>query len=122
MPVKHFEQLFKENGAFSAEITYTMISRLENLENRIKNFVFLKAKERIGSFLHKSALKKGIKIGIDEMLINLGLSHKELASITDTSRQTVARVLGDYKKSNIIHFSERKPGKILIRNLEALAY
>jgi len=122
VPVKHFEQLFKQNGAFSVEITYTMISRLENLENRIKNFVFLKAKERIGSFLHKSALQNGIKIGIDEVLVNLGLSHRELASITDTSRQTVARVLGDFKKSNIIHFSERKPGKILVRDLNALAF
>jgi len=122
IPVSHFEKLFKSNRKFSMEITASMISKLENLESRIQNFVFLKAKERISAFLHKSAMKSGIKIGLDEILINLGLSHKELAYITDTSRQTVARVLGDLKKANTIHFSERKPGKILIRNLEALAY
>lgn len=119
---KEFEKLVNSNTQFSSELTVTMISRLENLENRIKNFVFLKAKERIAAFLYKVAQKDGIKIGIDEILINLGLSHKDLASFTDTSRQTVARVLGNLKKSNVIHFSERKPGKILIRNLEALNY
>ena len=122
IPITHFEYLFKQNRAFSFQVTSSMINKLENLESRIQNFVFLKAKERIGSFLHKSASRSGIKIGLDEILINLGLSHKELAYITDTSRQIVARVLGILKKENIIHFSERKPGKILIRDIEALAY
>jgi len=117
-----FERILETNTQFSTELAIMMISRLENLENRIKNFVFLKAKERIASFLYQSAKRDGIKIGMEEILINLGLSHKELASITDTSRQTVARVLSNLKKSNTIHFSERKPGKILIRNMAALNY
>ena len=122
IPLAYFEHLFKSNRQFAFEMTSLMIERLKHIESRIQNFVFLKAKERIGSFLKETAGKKGIKIGIDEILINLGLSHKELAYITDTSRQTVARVLGEFKKSNIIHFSDRKPGKILIRDLNALSF
>ena len=122
VPLSYFEYLFKNNRQFAFEITSLMIERLRHIESRIQNFVFLKAKERIGTFLRQSANKNGIKIGIDEILINLGLSHKELAYITDTSRQTVARVLGEFKKNNIIHFSDRKPGKILIRNIDALVY
>lgn len=122
VPLSYFEYLFKNNRQFAFEITSLMIERLRHIESRIQNFVFLKAKARIGTFLKQSANKNGIKIGIDEILINLGLSHKELAYITDTSRQTVARVLGEFKKNNIIHFSDRKPGKILIRNIEALVY
>ena len=103
IPLSYFEHLFRNNRQFAFEITSLMIERLKHIEGRIQNFVFLKAKERIGTFLQQTASKNGIKIGIDEILINLGLSHKELAYITDTSRQTVARVLGEFKKSNIIH-------------------
>ena len=67
------------------------------------------------------ASTKGIKIGFDEILIHHGLSHKEIANITDTSRQTVARVLSELKKLDVIHFSARKPHKILIRDIAYLA-
>jgi len=97
------------------------VERLDNLELRIKNFVFMKAKQRIAGFIHQTAQLQGIKIGMEEILINHGMSHKEIAFVTDTSRQTVARVLGDLKRENIIHFSERKPNKILIRDLSKLA-
>ncbi len=60
---------------------------------------------------------RGIKIGLEEILINHGMSHKEIAYLTDTSRQTVARVLGELKRENLIHFSVRKPNKILIRDI-----
>ena len=62
----------------------------------------------------------GITIGLNEILINHGMSHKEIAFLTDTSRQTVARILNELKETNIIHFSDRKPNKILIRELAML--
>jgi len=58
---------------------------------------------------------------MDEILINHKLSHREIANITDTSRQTVARVLSELKKQDLIHFSARKPHKILIRNIANLS-
>ena len=94
---------------------------MSNLETRMSNFVIKKAQSRILAFLKQLADTKGIKIGLDEVLINHGLSHKEIANITDTSRQTVARVLGDLKRQNVIHFSARKPHKILIRNIISLS-
>ena len=87
----------------------------------MQNFVFMKAKTRIVDFIRKTGNRKGIKIGVDEILINHGMSHKDIAYLTDTSRQTVARVLGELKKENLIHFSARKPSKILIRQSFQLA-
>lgn len=112
--------LMKKNSAFSNDIIQYTVQKLKTLEQRIENFIFKKAKARISSFLSKMASEKGIQIGIDERLINLGMSHKEIALITDTSRQTVARVLGELKTNNFIHFSARKPSKILVRNISAL--
>ncbi len=116
VPLESFMTLIHESPEFADEVMKVIVERLNALENRIRSFVFDKAKKRIVDFLKRTGESRGIKIGIDECLINHGLSHKEIALITDTSRQTVARVLGELKKDNIIHFSARKPSKILIRN------
>lgn len=121
IPVSYYKSMLEKNPELCHELAKLFINKLMGLEERMNNFVFKKAQTRIVSFLKNTALSKGIKIGIDEILINHGLSHKEIANITDTSRQTVARVLGDLKRDGIIHFSTRKPNKILIRNMMSLA-
>lgn len=115
IPASYFKELVETNTGFANTVMTIIIGRLRNLEQRMQNFVFMKAKARIVDFIRKTGDLKGIKIGVDETLINHGMSHKEIAYLTDTSRQTVARVLGELKKENLIHFSARKPSKILIR-------
>ncbi len=118
--IKWFESVIKENHSFANRITEVIIERINTLEQRMKNFIFMKAQQRISHFLKQTGLKRGIKIGMDEILINHGMSHKDISFLTDTSRQTVTRVLSELKSSNLIHFSARKPNKILIRNIAAL--
>jgi len=120
IPTAIFKTLVEENQLFAADMANLILQRLNNLEQRMQAFVFKKAKRRIVDFIKKIGSTKGIKIGIDEILVNHGMSHKEIAFLTDTSRQTVARVLGELKKDDLIFFSARKPNKILIRNLSAL--
>ncbi len=121
VPVNYFRSLLEHNPVLCHELSKVYISKLSSLQTRMNNFIFKKAQNRIYLFLNEMANTKGIKIGIDEILINHGLSHKEIANVTDTSRQTVARVLSELKKLDIIHFSARKPHKILIRNMGFLA-
>ena len=118
IPMEVFKSLVMSNPAFAKMIMDVIIQRIQLLDQRMQNFVFKKAKARIVDFIMSTGKSRGIKIGMDECLINHGMSHKEIAYLTDTSRQTVARVLGELKKENVIHFSTRKPGKILIRNFQ----
>jgi CRP-like cAMP-binding protein len=115
-----FQKLLLHNQKFANSVVSLVVSRLNALEKRMENFIFKKAKARIVDFIVSTGKARGIKIGLDELLINHGMSHKEIAFLTDTSRQTVARVLGELKKDSLIHFSSRKPSKILIRNLASL--
>ena len=117
IPSAYFRSMLERNPSLCQNLTQILIKKMSTLETRMNNFVFKKAQSRIVDFLKDLALSKGLKIGLDEILVNHGLSHKEIANITDTSRQTVARVLGDLKRQNIIHFSARKPHKILIRDV-----
>lgn len=121
IPTEVFRTMVDENSLFANDIMGVILQRLQLLEERMQSFVFKKAKKRIMDFIKKTGELRGIKIGIDEILINHGMSHKEIAYLTDTSRQTVARVLGELKRENLIHFSARKPNKILIRDMVSLA-
>lgn len=121
IPVEYFKKLVTENADFARAVLNVVVTRIQNLELRIQRFMFKNAKSRIINFIKSSGEHRGIKIGIDECLINHGMSHKEIAYYTDTSRQTVARVLSELKSENLIHFSPRKPSKILIRNMMSLA-
>lgn len=121
IPKEKFESILFENPKFCTSIVSHIMVQLSNLERRISDFVYLKAQKRIEGFLKNMAVTRGIKIGIDELLIKHNLSHSDIAFITDTSRQTVSRVLGELKRANIIHFSARKPNKILVRNMAQLA-
>ena len=120
LDVDVFKSLLTQNNHFATVITEVIIERINTLEKRMKNFIFMKAQNRITGFLKEVAQLKGIKIGMDEVLINHGMSHKDISFMTDTSRQTVTRVLAELKSDQIIHFSARKPSKILIRNMAAL--
>jgi len=120
IPVSVFQSLIVENNVFATSIMNIIVTKLQNLEERLQNFVFRKAKERIVDFIFRTGTRKGVKIGINECLIDHGMSHREIAYLTDTSRQTVARILNELKKENFIHYGSRKSSKILIRDLHTL--
>lgn len=120
IPVHIFEQLAINNPAFANQVMAIILSKLQSIENRLQNFVFCKAKERIIDFIYRTGVRHGIKIGLNECLISHGISHKEIAFLTDTSRQTVARILNELKRENFIHYGSRKSSKILIRDLSLL--
>ncbi len=120
IPVNEFRVLVISNPQFYQVIMGVIIERLHILEERMKSFVFTKARSRIMNFLKVMGDRRGRLIGMKEILLRLNLSHNEIGLLTDTSRQTVARVLGDLKRENIIHFTTRKPGRILIRDMQLL--
>jgi CRP/FNR family cyclic AMP-dependent transcriptional regulator len=120
VPVDIFKEIILKNSAFANVLMVITLGKLQAMEERLQNFVFLKAKERIIHFLHSMANRKGIQIGMQEKLINQGISHKDIAFLTDTSRQTVARVLNELKRDNLIHYGGGKSCKILIRDMVTL--
>lgn len=120
IPIDIFRTIVAQNGDFASEIMKIIVQKLQNIEERLQNFVFLKAKERIVHFIYRCGQTRGKTIGIDECLVDHGMSHKEIAFLTDTSRQTVARIMNELKKENLIHYTSYKSGKILIRNLNAM--
>ncbi|MFY0599690.1 MAG: Crp/Fnr family transcriptional regulator [Cyclobacteriaceae bacterium] len=116
MTVDDLQALMKDNKELSFKIFKIIGLRFKRLERRIESLVFKDARTRIVEFLKEMAVDKGQKVGFETMIKN-HLTHKDIASLTGTSRQTVTTVMNELREDNVINFDRRR---ILIRDIEKL--
>lgn len=116
MTVAGLQELMKENQALSLRIFKLMGLRLRRVERKLESLVFKDARSRVVDFIREMAEERGQKVGY-EMLIKTKFTHKDIASLTGTSRQTVTTILNELKTLNVINFDRRR---ILVRDMAKL--
>lgn len=116
LSIDDLKELMKEDKELSFKLLKLVGLRLMKLERKLELLVFKDARTRIIEFLKDSASWKGKKVGFETM-IPTKLTHKDIASLTGTSRQTVTTILNELKGQNLINFDRRQ---ILIRDIEQL--
>jgi CRP-like cAMP-binding protein len=117
MTVDQLKGLMRDYEDFSLRVTRMMGMRLRKMERRLESLVFKDARTRIVDFVREMAEEKGSPVG-DETLVRNFLTHKEIASLTGTSRQTVTSVLNELRDKNLIYFDRKR---LLVRDLKKLA-
>jgi CRP-like cAMP-binding protein len=117
MSIEELKALMWEDKELSFRLLKLVGLRLIRMERKLELLVFKDARTRIIEFLKDTASWKGKKVGFETM-IPTKLTHKDIAALTGTSRQTVTTVLNELKEKNLIYFDRKK---ILIRDLEKLA-
>ncbi len=116
MSIEDMQGLMKDDKELSFKIFKLIGLRIKRLERKVESLVFKDARTRIIEFLKDMAQNRGQKVGF-ETLIRTKLTHKDIASLTGTSRQTVTTILNELKEQNQINFDRRR---ILIRDLQTL--
>lgn len=116
LSITELAELMKENRELSFKILKLIGLRLMKLERKLELLVFKDARTRVIEFLKDAAAWKGKKVGFETM-IPTRLTHKDIAALTGTSRQTVTTILNELKDKNLINFDRKK---ILIRDLSSL--
>ncbi|MGF1635953.1 MAG: Crp/Fnr family transcriptional regulator [Cyclobacteriaceae bacterium] len=116
MSIDDLRQLMANNETLTLKIYKLIGLRIKKLERQIESLVFKDSRTRIVEFLREMAEEKGKKVGFETMIKN-HLTHKDIASLTGTSRQTVTTILNELKDKNIINFNRRQ---FLIRDMEKL--
>jgi len=113
LSITELQELMLENRELSFKVLKLIGLRLMKLDRKLELLVFKDARTRIIEFLKDAASWKGKKVGYETM-IPTRLTHKDIASLTGTSRQTVTTILNELKERNLINFDRKK---ILIRDL-----
>ena len=116
MSIDEMKQLMSNNNELSLKMYKLLGLRLRKLERQVESLVFKDARTRVIEFLRDAAEWKGKKVGFETM-IQTRLTHKDIAQLTGTSRQTVTTILNELKDQNVINFNRRQ---ILIRDMELL--
>ena len=101
---------------FSLHITKLIGEKLIKTERRLESLIFKDARTRIVEFLHDLALDRGEQVGYEVVVRNF-FTHKEIANLTGTSRQTVTTVLNEMRDENLIYFDRKR---LLVRDMDAL--
>jgi CRP/FNR family transcriptional regulator, cyclic AMP receptor protein len=86
------------------------------LEERLEAMIFKDSRTRIIDYLVSLAEKSGERIGFEIVVRNF-ITHREIANITATSRQTVTTVLNVLKSNEVITFDRHR---MLIRDIKKL--
>ena len=77
--------------------------RIKKLERRLNDLIYKDSKTRISDFINDYILDHGELIENRMIAKNL-LSHKDIAHLTNTSRQTVSNVLSNLRKKGAIDY------------------
>ena len=120
IPQQIFLKVLNSNAEFRKTIVITLVKRIKFLEERINAINNKPVLGRVVNYIRQQTENRSIKIGIEELLILNGMAHKDIAILTDTSRQTVSKVIAKLKKHNLIQFDSRRPERMLVRNMDAL--
>jgi len=86
------------------------------MEYRVNQLTMMSSQARIVQFLIDLVQKEGQRIGL-EWVVYRFYPQQIIRGLTDTSRQTVSRVLNDLRRKNIITFDKKR---LLVRDLDAL--
>lgn len=116
LSVSELKSLMVEDPDFGMRIAQMIGLRLERTERRLESLVFKDAKTRVIDFLLDLARKGGPKMDGEPLVLNF-FTHRDIASLTATSRQTVTSILNDLREHGIISFDRKK---VEIHSLTAL--
>ncbi|MBS1490441.1 MAG: Crp/Fnr family transcriptional regulator [Bacteroidetes bacterium] len=116
LSIQEMQQLMYGNRELNFKIMKLIGLRLMKVERKLESLVFKDARTRIIEFLKDAASWKGLKAGY-ETIIYTKFTHKDIATLTGTSRQTVTTVLNDLQEKKFINFDRRR---ILIHDMENL--
>ncbi|MGK7389820.1 MAG: Crp/Fnr family transcriptional regulator [Candidatus Cyclobacteriaceae bacterium M2_1C_046] len=114
-----WNRFLNENAGFRLSVLKLIGIKLKRLTTKIQQLQFLTTGERLRKVIKDLADKHGRKIGLGyEIEIRLNLTHKDLAKLAGTSRQTVTTELIKMEDEGLISYDRRR---ILIRQYDKLS-
>lgn len=117
VPRSEFEALLQRTPGLALRLTKLIGLRLRRIESRVEDLVFRDVPTRLAHLLLDLARDLGVE---DQrgLLLRARLSHRDLANLIGSTRETVSLTLGEFRREGLVETEGRQ---IVIRNREGLA-
>jgi CRP/FNR family transcriptional regulator len=104
--VSDFRRILEENPAMVLGFAKKVNSKLQRLENRHADLVYLDTKDRLIRFIKNWARSDGNRVG-DKIVLNNYLTHSDIAGFIATSRQSVNMLLNELRTSGLLYYNRK---------------
>jgi CRP/FNR family transcriptional regulator len=102
-----FKKILEENLQIVLDYAKKVTSKLQRLENRHADLVFLDTKDRLIRFIKHWARTDGNHTG-DKIILNNYLTHSDIANFIATSRQSVNMLLNELRSSGLLCYNRKR--------------
>ena len=117
LPGDELRQMLEDSASLSLGVTKLIGLRRKRIERRLRNLLFRSNRDRLGHLLLELTEQYGKTVD-DGVLLNIKLSHQELASIIGVTRETVTTLLGEMQLEKLLLISRQR---VVIRDLRRLS-
>ena len=104
---EQFLSLIRKKPELSFRLTKLIGLRLRRIESRVEDLVFRDVPSRLAHLLIQLSEDYG-KAMPEGVLLNIKITHQEMANLIGSIRETVSATLGEFKKEGLIAFDSRK--------------
>jgi CRP/FNR family transcriptional regulator, cyclic AMP receptor protein len=105
--ISDFKRILEENPQMVLGYARKVNSKLQRLENRHADLVFLDTKDRLIRFIKDWARADGNQMG-DKIILNNYLTHSDIAGFIATSRQSVNMLLNELRTSGLLFYNRKR--------------
>lgn len=100
-----FLKLLEKNNSFCIELLIEMCHRLETADKQIENLTFRNLPGRVAEQLFFLATKFG-RQEQGKTVIDLRLTHSDLADMVGTNRESISKIISQFKAENSIEIKD----------------
>jgi len=97
-----FLRVLMRNAPLAMRMMKLVGERRQKLESRVENLLFRSAHARLAALFIELAVTFGVRDSRG-VIINLKLTHKEIASLIGATRETVSFAILDLRRDKLIH-------------------
>ncbi len=117
LPGERLRQLMERSADLTLGVTKLIGLRLQRIERRLRSLLFRSNRDRLAHLLLDLAEQYGRRTD-GGILLEIRLSHQDLAAVIGATRETVTTLLGEMQLEGLLQVSRQK---IVIRDIEKLA-
>lgn len=104
---EQMEELMEKHKSLKNGVLKIYGLRIQKLERRLHDLLYKDSSTRIREFVLEYLNEFGEKNDSGRLIAKNLLSHKEIANLTNTSRQTVSNVLSVMRKEGVVDYNAK---------------